>query len=117
MCVTSRERQFFYVATLGWILVTFVIMVLAFTTSTRTLIPLYASATHDFWAGISHRPDNYYLPASQIIFTPFAALGNQVGGVLWRLVAIGLLTVAAWQWTRILVVERAQLALEWLCCC
>jgi hypothetical protein len=109
--VTSRERQFLNGAVLVWAIFIIVIMALSFMSPTRTLIPLYAAATNDFWAGINHRWDYYYLPASQIVFTPFAALGHRVGGVFWRLLAVGLLSMAAWQWTVILVAERAQLAL------
>ncbi len=109
--VKNRERRFFNGAVFMWTIFTIVIVTLSIISPTRTLIPLYAAATNDFWAGINHRWDYYYLPASQIIFTPFAALGDQVGGVLWRLVAVGLLSMAAWQWTAILVVDRARSAL------
>lgn len=107
----TRERQFFNGAVLVWAFFTTVVAALSFISPTRTLVPLYAAATNDFWAGLNHRWDYYYLPASQILFTPFAALGEQIGGVLWRSVAVGLLSIAAWQWTAILVSERARPAL------
>ncbi len=50
----------------------------------------------------SDRWDYFYLPSSQIIFTPLSALGHRAGGALWELIAVSLLSLAAWQWSRIL---------------
>jgi alpha-1,2-mannosyltransferase len=76
----------------------------------RSLIPLYSAASFDFWAHQVPATDYlygyYYLPTSQILFTPFAWLGLDVGGTLWRLLAFVLLGFAAWEWAKILVPNR-----------
>jgi alpha-1,2-mannosyltransferase len=76
----------------------------------RSLIPLYSAASFDFWAHQVPATDYlygyYYLPTSQILFTPFAWLGLDAGGILWRLLAFGLFGLAAWEWAKILVPNR-----------
>jgi hypothetical protein len=107
--VTDWERGIERGGILAWTLfAVIVIVVLPIVTPSRSLIPLYSAATKDFWSGVDHTAGYYYLPASQIAFTPFAALGNWLGGALWRLLAMVLLTVAGWQWTKLLVADRSR---------
>lgn len=104
----------------SWVLLGFVLwaayvlvicgLVIAAPTS-RSLIPLYAAAALGFWQGhiwpANFHNGYYYLPASEVLFTPFAYAGSLVGGLLWRLLAAGLLTLAAWRWARIIAREHA----------
>ncbi len=73
---------------------------------TRSLTPDYVHAVIDFWLSRVEPPDAaegfYYLPASRVLFSPFAFAGVAVGGLLWRLFAYGLLTLAAWCWANLL---------------
>jgi hypothetical protein len=92
---------------------TFALVIVALSIITgadRSLIPLYSAASFDFWAhqvpATDYLVGYYYLPASQILFTPFAWLGLQIGGILWRLLAFGLLSFAVWEWAKILVPNR-----------
>src|SRR5215213_8989002 len=105
-----RVRHFENGAIGAWILFALVIAAVSLAIPNRSLIPLYATATNDFWAGANDRWDYFYLPSSRIIFTPIAALGHRAGGVLWELIAVLLLSLAAWQWSRILVDPRAKSA-------
>jgi hypothetical protein len=100
-----------WIGLVSWSIFALVIVALSIITGAeRSLIPLYIVAASDFWAGKIPAADYlfgyYYLPASQILFSPFAWAGLQVGGIVWRLLAFALLTLAVWEWAKILVPSR-----------
>lgn len=97
-----------------WAIFAIVICVIAVAVPKRSLIPLYSEASFQFWAGIVPQQEfltgYYYLPASQILFSPFAFAGFHAGGLLWRALTFVLMSAAVWQWACILVPARAALA-------
>jgi hypothetical protein len=65
----------------------------------HTLFPLFASAAEHWWAGqplyVKYEPLDYfrYPPVFAVFFSPFAAFGDRLGGVLWNCLSIA---VYAW---------------------
>ncbi len=113
--VESRsERNFIKTAMIIWIVFFAVLTVLALAIPHRSLIPLYSQASLDFWQGVQPKQDYktgfYYLPASQILFTPFAVIGVRAAAVLWMLLSFALLSWSIREWARLLVPQRALLA-------
>ncbi len=110
-----HNRSCSFLAVMGliaWAALIIIIITLSIMTGAeRSLIPLYIIASFDFWA--EKIPDTdylfgyYYFPISQVLFSPFAWAGLHVGGILWRLLAFGLLTFAVYLWGRILARTRA----------
>jgi hypothetical protein len=99
---------------LAWGAFIVIVVALALFEDGRSLIGFYADASLEFWQGVVD-PDDYvhgfyYLPASQILFTPFALAGPQVGGALWRLLGFAIVTLAARRWAEVLVPKRTRLA-------
>lgn len=89
-----------------WIAYILTIAVLTLLQPLRSLTPLYGQSAVDFWLARREPLDFgqgfYYLPASRILYTPFALLGPAVGGLFWRLVGFGLLTSSARRWAALL---------------
>jgi hypothetical protein len=79
-----------------------------------TVMKPYVDGSNQFWAHIVPPKDYltgyYYLPASQILYTPIALLGDRAGGVLLQVTGLALMTWAAWELTRLLVPERTRFA-------
>ena len=89
-----------------WIVFVLVIAAMTLSQPLRSLTPLYQQSAMDFWIGRREPLDFgqgfYYLPASRILYSPFALLGVAVGGLLWRLVGFALITLSAWRWADLL---------------
>jgi hypothetical protein len=99
-----------------WAIYGLVIAILALAApQSHSLVPFYRQMSLDFWQG-HIEPKNYmegfyYLPASQVLFSPFAFAGAAIGGALWRLLAYGVMTLTAWAWSKRLTPNRAIAAL------
>jgi hypothetical protein len=80
----------------------------------HSLVPFYRQMSLDFWRGHieskNYLEGFYYLPASQVLFSPFALAGTAVGGLLWRLLAYGAMTLTVWAWCKRLTPDRATAA-------
>jgi hypothetical protein len=79
----------------------------------HTLIPLYDNGSFDFWLR-RDEPANYdtgyyYLPSARVLFTPFAFAGV-LGGLAWRFLTLGLITLAARAWAAVLTPDHRQSA-------
>jgi hypothetical protein len=94
-----------------WIAYVLVISAMTLLQPLRSLTPLYQQSAIDFWIGRREPLDFgqgfYYLPASRILYSPFAFLGVAIGGLLWRLAGFGLLTLSAWRWAALLTPKVA----------
>jgi alpha-1,2-mannosyltransferase len=109
-----KERRFFNIAITAWTVFALILVILLILRPQRSLVPLYAEASQQFWAGVvparEYRAGFYYLPASQILYTPIALAGIRMGGVAAQLISIVLITWAAWELTGLLVSERRRFA-------
>jgi alpha-1,2-mannosyltransferase len=109
-----NERRFFKCAISAWGVFALVLASLFILRPHHSLVPLYSEASQQFWARViparEYLRGFYYLPASQILYTPIAMAGLRVGGLAAQLVSIALMTWAAWELTRLLVPERTRLA-------
>jgi alpha-1,2-mannosyltransferase len=109
-----NERRFINSAITAWAIFALTLAILLILRPQRSLLPLYAEASQQFWAGVipakEYLAGFYYLPASQILYTPIAIAGLRVGGLAAQLISIVLMTWAAWEFTRLLVPERTRLA-------
>jgi alpha-1,2-mannosyltransferase len=72
----------------------------------RTVTPNYRDACHNWFAGQPIYAEGVhgflYFPHAAILFAPFTYLPPPFGDVLWRVVSIGALAVAAWRLARLL---------------
>lgn len=65
----------------------------------RSVTSVYRKAVEDWWAqrnlydGFSY----HYLPQFVLLYAPFKLLPTPLGGVMWRLVAVGLLVSGLWR--------------------
>lgn len=111
---SANERRVFNVAVAAWIIFALILVILLILRPRRSLVTLYATASQQFWAGVVPARDYftgfYYLPASQILYTPIAAAGNTIGGLIVQLISVALITWAAWGLTRLLVPDRTRFA-------
>lgn len=65
----------------------------------HSVLPAYEFGTAMFHAGrplydLNSAMGYLYTPAFAALYTPFAWLGSEVGGILWRLLGVGVLTFA-----------------------
>lgn len=82
----------------------------------RTLFPVYAEASANWWALrdlYQEASGFFYLPHFAILFTPFARLPIPAGDLLWRLVTAALLAGGLWRLARQLFEEQAPQAFLW----
>jgi alpha-1,2-mannosyltransferase len=109
-----NERRFVRCAFTAWIIFALILATLLTLKPKRSLVPLYASASQQFWDGTIPAKEYlvgfYYLPASQILYTPTAMVGPKVGGVVAQIISLALITWAAWELTGLLVTARRKLA-------
>jgi hypothetical protein len=112
--VSVFERRFVDTAIWGWCIFAVILFGLMLWQPGRSLFQTYADASYQFWAGIVPPADfktgYYYLPISQILYTPFALLGDRIGGVSLQIAGVGLTTLAAWELARLLVPDRTRFA-------
>jgi alpha-1,2-mannosyltransferase len=111
---SANERRFFNSAIAAWIIFALILVTLLILRPHRSLLTLYATASQQFWAGVVPAKDYftgfYYLPASQILYTPIAVAGKTASGVIAQFLSVALITSAAWELTRLLVPERTKFA-------
>jgi uncharacterized membrane protein len=68
---------------------------------------MFTTISHSWWTGqdlyILGSIDGFlYFPQCAIIYTPFAALGNPIGGIAWRLVGMAIYCVGLWRLAKLL---------------
>lgn len=109
-----NEQRFFKSAIAVWIVFALVLIGLLMARPQHSLVPLYSSASEQFWAGAlpakEYMVGFYYLPASQILFTPIAMVGVRAGGLVAQILSLILITWAAWELTCLLAPTRAKFA-------
>lgn len=109
-----NQQRFIKSAMAAWIVFALVLIGALMARPQHSLVPLYSSASEQFWAGVLPAKDYasgfYYLPASQILFTPIAMAGISVGGLVAQIISLILITLAAWELTRLLAPTRAKFA-------
>jgi hypothetical protein len=109
-----NERRFVWAAITAWVIFAVILAVLLTVLPKRSLVPLYASASQQFWNGIiparEYLVGFYYLPVSQILYTPIALAGPRLGAVVAQIISMGLITWAAWELTGLLIPARRKLA-------
>jgi alpha-1,2-mannosyltransferase len=109
-----NERRFVRGALMAWMIFALILATLLIVKPQRSLAPLYADASRQFWSGViptaEYRVGFYYLPVSQILYTPIAMAGPKVGGVVAQIISLSLITWAAWELTTLLMTTRRRLA-------
>jgi alpha-1,2-mannosyltransferase len=84
------------------------VRVLLFPTS-KTVYPIFSTTAHLWWCGAElyepyralSEPGGYrYSPAFAVLVSPFAALPDGLGGVLWRWVNVAAMLAALWWFAR-----------------
>jgi alpha-1,2-mannosyltransferase len=109
-----NEQRSFKIAMTAWVMFALVLAILLTLRPGHSLLPLYADASRQFWAGIvparEYLAGFYYLPASQILYTPVTVLSVRVGSLVAQLASIVLITLAAWELTKLLVPTRTKFA-------
>jgi hypothetical protein len=83
------------------------ILVVVHPNNSNNICELYASSSHNWWAGndlydLTVKDGFLYLPHFAIIYTPFAALGNLLGGDAWRLTGLAFLCIGLWRLAKLL---------------
>jgi hypothetical protein len=83
------------------------ILVVIHPNNSNNICELYASSSHNWWAGndlydLTVKDGFLYLPHFAIIYTPFAALGNLLGGNAWRLTGLASLCIGLWRLAKLL---------------
>src|SRR5258707_12744532 len=90
-----NERGFFKFALSMWGAFSLIIVILTILRPTRSLVGAYADASEQFWAGLlpatEYLSGFYYLPASQILYTPIALAGDRIGGAVLQLISVALM--------------------------
>jgi alpha-1,2-mannosyltransferase len=109
-----KERRFIHCALIGWVIFGLILAILHTVRPQRSLVPLYAAASQEFWSGVvpatEYRVGFYYLPVSQILYTPIAMAGPKIGGLVAQIASMLLIAWSAWELTRLLVPTRRKLA-------
>src|SRR2546423_413968 len=109
-----NQQRFFNSAITAWAIFALTLAGLLLRRPQNSLLPLYTEASRQFWAGVvparEYLTGFYYLPASQILYTPIALAGFRVGGLVAQLISVALITWAAWELTRLLVPNRIKFA-------
>jgi alpha-1,2-mannosyltransferase len=109
-----NERCFVRSAVMAWIIFALVLATLLIVRPQRSLAPLYADASRQFWGDVvptaEYRVGFYYLPVSQILYTPIAMAGPKLGGVVAQLISLALITWAAWELMNLLIPRRREFA-------
>jgi alpha-1,2-mannosyltransferase len=109
-----NERRFFKFALSMWGAFSLIIVILTILRPNRSLVGAYADASEQFWAGVlpasEYLSGFYYLPASQILYTPIALADDRIGGAVLQLISVALMTWAVWELVRLLVPSRTKFA-------
>jgi hypothetical protein len=79
----------------------------------HSVLPAYEFGTAMFYAGrplydLNSAMGYLYTPAFAALYSPFAWLGSELGGILWRLLGVGLLTFAIVKQARVFDKVRAE---------
>jgi hypothetical protein len=82
----------------------------------RSIFDAYRDGVHRWWAGeplydVNDPRGFVYLTSSPLLFTPFVRLGAPYDDLLWRLCSVALFIAGIWRLLRIIVPERAPLAM------
>ncbi len=109
-----NEPRLFNIAVTTWAIFAVTLISLLILRPGNSLLPLYAEASYQFWSGVLPPSDYgagyFYLPMSQILFSPITMMSTKVGGAVAQLISLALITWAAWELTRLLVPVRTKLA-------
>jgi len=88
------------------LLVLITVLRIALGVASQESYQIYAGAVRNWWSGNNPYPPGIqgfdYLPATIILFTPFALCGRAVGGVLWCLFSAGLYASGLYRMSRLL---------------
>jgi hypothetical protein len=108
--VDSLSKLFF--TSLAWGLwgaaaVVITILVVIHPNNSNSICILFALSSHNWWTGqelyFMRSIDGFlYFPQFAILYTPFAALGNPVGGAVWRLVGLAIYCAGLWRLAKLL---------------
>jgi hypothetical protein len=108
--VNSLNKTFF--SSLAWGLwglaaVVITILVVIHPNNSNSICILFAQSSHNWWTGqelyFMRSIDGFlYFPQFAIIYTPFAALGNPIGGAAWRLVGMAIYCAGLWRLAKLL---------------
>jgi hypothetical protein len=84
-----------------WLVFIAVIAVLAVARPMRPITRIYSASALDWWAGVPVYTEGIhgflYLPASALLFTPFALLPLPLADQLWRLAMLAVFSWAVWR--------------------
>jgi alpha-1,2-mannosyltransferase len=115
--VESLNTVFF--VSLAWVLwglaaIIVSILVVVHPHNSNNICVLYASSSHNWWAGndlydLTLKDGFLYLPHFAIIYTPFAAMGNLLGGDAWRVSGLAFLCIGLWRLAKLLSPKNAAL--------
>jgi len=115
--VDSRNKTFF--AALAWGLwgpaaVVITILVVIHPNNSNSICILFAQSSHNWWTGqelyFMRSIDGFlYFPQFTILYAPFAALGNPIGGAVWRLVGMGIYCAGLWRLAKLLSPKNSAL--------
>jgi hypothetical protein len=100
----------------AWIILLIAVSILVVHTPLRSIFDAYRDGVHRWWAGQplynAADPRGFvYLTSSPLLFTPFVLLGAPWDDLLWRLCSVALFLFGVWRLLRIIVPERAPIAM------
>ena len=100
----------------AWAILLVAVSVLVVRSPIRSIFDAYRDGVHHWWAGEplynAADPRGFvYLTSSPLLFTPFVLLGAPYDDLLWRVCSVALFLAGIWRLVRIVVPERAPLAM------
>jgi len=105
--VLDKRHLYITLAILVWTVMTLACLAKAYLKPTKnTVFPIYTFAAGEWRAGrdlyVKMPEYDYYRysPLMAAFFVPWRELSDAWGGVIWRLVGMGILTWALWRWIR-----------------
>jgi hypothetical protein len=112
----QAERTLQILAWTAWSILLIAVSTLVVRSPIRSIFDAYRDAVHHWWAGEplynAGDPRGFvYLTSSTLLFTPFVLLGAPLDDLLWRVCSVALFLAGVWQLVRLLMPERAPLAM------
>jgi alpha-1,2-mannosyltransferase len=100
----------------AWAILLVAVSILVVRSPIRSIFDAYRDGVHHWWAGEplynAADPRGFvYLTSSPLLFTPFVLLGAPYDDLLWRVCSVALFLAGIWRLVRIVVPERAPLAM------